>query len=98
MQLVVFMLYIGCRACLLLPGVHFMQCSEYWVMCLNVCVIHLQLIFAHLVSVVFSIVFNCFSFLYALIMSVVFAMIPYLCPVFNTWFEYSELLLLFVIV
>jgi hypothetical protein len=24
----------------LLTGVHFLQCSEYWVMCINVCVIH----------------------------------------------------------
>jgi hypothetical protein len=36
----------------LLAGVHFMQCSEYWVICVYVCVIHLQVIFADLVYVV----------------------------------------------
>jgi hypothetical protein len=26
--------------CVLLPGVHSLQCSEYWVMCINVCAFH----------------------------------------------------------
>jgi hypothetical protein len=30
----------GGGVCVLLTGVHFLQCSEYWVMCINVCVIH----------------------------------------------------------
>jgi hypothetical protein len=35
-----FCFYIGGRMCLLLTGVHFLLCSEYWVMCINACVIH----------------------------------------------------------
>jgi hypothetical protein len=67
-----------------LAGVHFLQYSEYWVLCVNVCVIHLQVIFADLV---FFHVLKCFHFLCILIMPIVSIMVPYLCPVFNTWFE-----------
>jgi hypothetical protein len=35
-----FCFYIGDRMCVRVTGVHFLQCSEYWVMCINVCVIH----------------------------------------------------------
>jgi hypothetical protein len=42
----------------------------------------------------FSSVFKCFIFLCVLIMSTVSVMVPYLCPVFNMWFEYTELLFL----
>jgi hypothetical protein len=42
-----------CRARVMLTGVHFLQCTEYRVMCVNVCVIHLQVIFADLIYVIF---------------------------------------------
>jgi hypothetical protein len=48
--------YIGCTACVLLTGVHFLQCSEYLVMCVNVCVIHLQVIF---VDLIYLVLFQC---------------------------------------
>jgi hypothetical protein len=66
----------------LLIGVHFLQCSKYWVMCVCVCAIHLQVIFADLVYVVFSQCI-CFPFVCVLIMSIVSVMVPYLCPVLN---------------
>jgi hypothetical protein len=50
---------------------------------------HLQVIFADLVYVVFSNVFKCF--LCVRMMSMVFVMAPYFCPVFNMWFEYPDL-------
>jgi hypothetical protein len=53
--------YIGCRASVLLTGVHFLQCSEYWVMCVNVCVIYSQVIFTEFVHVVF---FQCVQVLW----------------------------------
>jgi hypothetical protein len=34
-----FCFYIGGKVCVLLTDVHLLQCSEYWVMCINVCVI-----------------------------------------------------------
>jgi hypothetical protein len=78
----------------MLTGVHFLQCSEYCGVCVNVCVIHLQVIFADLYMWYFFNVFKCFPILCILIPSTVSAMVPYLCPVFNMWFEYPELLLL----
>jgi hypothetical protein len=41
-------------------------------------------------------VFKCFPLLCDLAISTVSVMVPYLCPVFNMWFEYRELLLLFL--
>jgi hypothetical protein len=38
--------YIGGRMHMLLTGVHFLQCSEYWVICISVCVINAYVIFA----------------------------------------------------
>jgi hypothetical protein len=35
-----FVFYIGGRVHVLLTGVHFLHCSEYSVMCISVCVIH----------------------------------------------------------
>jgi hypothetical protein len=37
----------------LLTGVHFLQCPEYWVMCIDVCVIHVLCYFSDFVYVVF---------------------------------------------
>jgi hypothetical protein len=45
----------------------------------------------------FSSVLECFPFIYVLIMFIVPVMVSYLCSVFNMWFEYPELLLLFLI-
>lgn len=50
-----------------------------------------------LVQWYFSNVFKYLPFLCILIKSTGSAMVPYLCPVFNTWFEYPELLLLSLI-
>jgi hypothetical protein len=44
----------------------------------------------------FPVCFKCF--LHALTMSTVSVIVPYLCPVFNMWLEYRELLLLFLII
>lgn len=32
--------YIGGKVCVLLIGLNFLQCSEYCVMCISICVIH----------------------------------------------------------
>jgi hypothetical protein len=45
--------------CVLLTGVHFVQCSEHGVMCINVCVIHVKVIFTDLVYMVLFSVFKC---------------------------------------
>jgi hypothetical protein len=42
-------------------------------------------------------VVKCFPFFPVLIKSIMSAMVPYLCPMFNIWFEYLELLWLFLI-
>jgi hypothetical protein len=44
----------------------------------------------------FSCVFKCFPFLCAITMSIAPVIVPYLCPVFSMWFEYPQLLLLFL--
>jgi hypothetical protein len=36
------------------------------------------------------------AFLSIFIMTMMSIMVPYVCPVFSMWFEYSELLLLFL--
>jgi hypothetical protein len=43
----------------------------------------------------FSNVFRCFPFSSISTTSIVSVILPYACPVFNTWFEYSELTLVF---
>jgi hypothetical protein len=48
-------------------------------------------------DVVFS-VFKRFLFLFVLMLSTVSVAVIYLCPMFNMWVEYLELLLLFLIV
>jgi hypothetical protein len=72
---------------MLLTGVQFLQCSEYWVMCVNACVIYLQVILLILYEYEYmrhsSDVFKCFHFLCVLIMSIVSVKVPYLCPMFN---------------
>jgi hypothetical protein len=65
----------------LLTGAHFQQCSEYWVMCINVSVIHMKVNFIGFVYVVL-LVFKRFTFC-VLIMSILFAMVPCICPMFN---------------
>jgi hypothetical protein len=67
-------------------------------MYVNVCAIHLQAILMILYMWYLSSVFKCFPFLCVLSMSIL-SVIPQLrvCPVFNTWFEYPELLLIFLI-
>jgi hypothetical protein len=42
-------------------------------------------------------VFKCFPSLCVLTMSNVSVTVPYVCPVFDIWLEYHELLLLFLI-
>jgi hypothetical protein len=42
-------------------------------------------------------VFNCLPFLPVLMTSIVSAVVSYVCPVFNIWFEYPELALLLLI-
>jgi hypothetical protein len=76
----------------MLTGVHFLQCSEYWVMCINVSVIH-TLFLQTLCTWYFSNVSKCFPYSCVPIMSIVSAMVPYVCPLFNTWLDYPELLL-----
>jgi hypothetical protein len=41
-------------------------------------------------------VFRCFPFFCVLIMSIVSVMVPYVCPMFNMWFEYPELRLFLI--
>jgi hypothetical protein len=51
------------RVCVLLSGVHFLQCSEYWATCINVCVIHMHVICTHFVYLVLFQCVQVFSFL-----------------------------------
>jgi hypothetical protein len=41
--------------------------------------------------------FKCFPFLCGLMMSIISVMVPYLYPMFIMWFEYPELILIFLI-
>jgi hypothetical protein len=62
------------RACVLLTGVHFQQCSEYWVMCINVsftCELFLLMLYMWYLSVL-----QCFPFFCVLIISTVSDMVP----------------------
>jgi hypothetical protein len=45
----------------------------------------------------FSSAFNCFPYLRVFTLSTASVVIPYACPMFNMWFEYAELILLFQI-
>jgi hypothetical protein len=45
----------------------------------------------------FSYVFKCFPFFSDFMMPVVSVMVPYVCLLFNIWFKYPELPLLFLI-
>jgi hypothetical protein len=81
----------------LITAVHFLQYSEYWVVCVNVCVINFQVIFADFLYEVFFQCVKCSPILCALIMSIVSVMVPQLCHMFSIWLEYPEILLLFLI-
>jgi hypothetical protein len=49
-----FCFYTGSRACVLLTGVISCIYSEYWVMCISVCAIHVCVIFTDFLYVLFS--------------------------------------------
>jgi hypothetical protein len=67
----------------LLPIVKFMQCFEYWVVCINVCVIHVYIVSTDFIDIIF---------LQGVQMSALpshhydvqgMDIVPYVCPVFN---------------
>jgi hypothetical protein len=76
----------------LLSVIKFVKSLKYGVVCVNVCVVHMQII-PDFINVVFFQVVKCLSFLLVLTTAMVSVTIPYVCPVFSTWFEYPELLL-----
>jgi hypothetical protein len=43
----------SCRYNQSCTGVRFLQCSEEWVMCVDVCAVHIEVIFTDIVYVVF---------------------------------------------
>jgi hypothetical protein len=82
--------------CVLLTGVHFLHCSEYWVMCINVCVSHVQVIFTVCIFGTFPM---CLLSFFMCSSNVHFYLLWFhTCLVFNMWLEYPELLLLFLTV
>jgi hypothetical protein len=87
----------------LIPGMQGVLCTATWgsfpvVLWILGCLCHSfgKLSLLILCMWYFYKVFKCFPLLCELAISTVSVMVPYLCPVFNMWFEYGELLLLFL--
>jgi hypothetical protein len=57
-----------------------MSCFEYEIVYIDVCVIHMQIIFIYFVNV-----FKYLPFIPVVMVSMVSVIVPYVCPVFNIW-------------
>jgi hypothetical protein len=80
---------------MLLTGGHFLQYSEYWVMCINPFFILVYVTFTDWYMWCFS---NVCVFLFLCSYNVHCSRYdPVSMPVFNTWLKYIELLLLFLV-
>jgi hypothetical protein len=83
---------VGCVVCCYLAFVSCNALNTGFCVCVSVfvsfiCMLCLRILYMWYFSSVYK------SFLCVLMMSMVSVMVPYLCPVFNTWFEYPQLLL-----
>jgi hypothetical protein len=76
--------------CLLLSVVMFMLGVKCGIVCVNVCVFHMEVIPTYFINVVFFKVFKCLPFLPVLMTIMISVIVLYVCPVFSMWFEYQS--------